>query len=319
MRSARSPRRRAAAAAAAVVAGALMAVGGCSSGGSAEPSAVSSALNVQPGSTAGTGGPAGTGGTAGGLPRPAHVVVVVEENHSYADIIGSGDAPYLNELAHSGASFTASYAVTHPSQPNYLALFSGSTQGITDDSCPHTFTGPSLASELVAAGHSFAGYSESLPSPLFLGCTAGDYARRHNPWVNFSNLPTADNRAFSDFPTDPSGYASLPTLSFVIPNVQHDMHDGSVREGDDWLRTHLDAYASWARTHNSLLVVTWDEDDNSASNQIPTLVTGANVRPGSYAEPVDHYRLLRTLLALYALPPIGQSADRAPITDVWQH
>jgi acid phosphatase len=293
-----------------VAATVLPAVGGCYSGGG-EPAAVRSALSSQ------ADGPTGTGSAGGTLPRPAHVVVVVEENHSYADIIGNADAPYLNELARSGASFTASYAVTHPSEPNYLALFSGSTQGLTDDSCPHSFSGPTLGSELLAAEKSFAGYSESLPSQGFTGCTAGDYARRHNPWVNFADLPATDNRAFSAFPTDATGYAALPTLSFVVPNVQNDMHDGSVRQGDDWLRAHLAAYATWARTHDSLLVVTWDEDDNSASNRIPTLVTGANVRPGDYAEPVDHYRLLRTLLALYALPSVGQSADRAPISDIW--
>src|SRR5262249_8750574 len=101
------------------------------------------------------------------LPRPAHVVVVVLENHSYDEIIDGSQAPFIPSLAASGAVFTQSYAVTHPSQPNYLALFSGSTQGITDDSCPHTFATPNLASELATAKYSFAGYSEGLPEPGF--------------------------------------------------------------------------------------------------------------------------------------------------------
>jgi acid phosphatase len=156
-----------------------------------------------------------------------------------------------------------------------------------------------------------------MPSTGFTDCTAGDYARRHNPWVNFADIPAADNRTFDAFPTDAAGYAALPTLSIVAPNLQHDMHDGTVREGDDWLRTHLSGYADWARTHDSLLVVTWDEDDNGPSNHIPTLMVGARVAPGRYGELLDHYRLLRTLEACYGLAPVGESAQRAPATDVW--
>src|SRR5262245_25706402 len=75
------------------------------------------------------------------VPRFAHIVVVILENHAYSQIIDASDAPFLNTLAASGAVMTQSYAITHPSQPNYLALFSGSTQGLTDDSCPHSYTG----------------------------------------------------------------------------------------------------------------------------------------------------------------------------------
>jgi acid phosphatase len=207
--------------------------------------------------------------------------------------------------------------VAHPSEPNYLAIFSGSTQGLTDDSCPHSFTGPTLGSELLSAGLGFAGYSESMPQTGFTGCSSGDYARRHNPWVNFPDTASAENRTFGTFPTVAAGYDKLPAVSIVVPNVQHDMHDGTVREGDDWLRAHLADYASWARTHDSLLVVTWDEDDNGPSNHIPTVVVGAHVKPGQYGELLDHYRLLRTIEAAYGLPPVGESAQRAPVTDIW--
>jgi phosphatidylinositol-3-phosphatase len=116
-----------------------------------------------------------------GLPTPSHVVVVIEENHSYNEIIGSSSAPYINSLANSGALFTQSFAITHPSEPNYLAFFSGSTQGITDDSCPHTFGPPDLGGELINAGLTFGGYSEDLPSIGSTVCTSGNYARKHNP------------------------------------------------------------------------------------------------------------------------------------------
>ena len=252
----------------------------------------------------------------GTVPRPDHVVVVMMENHSYSEIIGSSSAPYLNSLATGGALFSQSFGVTHPSEPNYLAIFSGSTHSLISDSCPHTYTTQNLGSELIAAGLSFTGYSESMPSNGYTGCTSGAYARKHNPWVNFtSNVPASSNLTFSSFP---STFSSLPTVSFVIPNLNDDMHDGTIAAGDSWLKSHLDAYAQWAKTHNSLLVVTWDEDDSSSSNQIPTIFYGGPVKAGSYSERVTHYGVLRTLEQAYGLPYVGSSATATPITDAWQ-
>lgn len=263
----------------------------------------------------GTDSPAATvSGQTSRLPRPDHVVVVMMENHPYSSIIGGTSATYINSLAAQGASFTSSFAVTHPSEPNYLALFSGSTMGLGDDSCPHTFTGPNLAAELTAAGLGFAGYSESMPQDGFTGCTSGEYARRHNPWVNFTDVPAADNRTFADFPSD---YADLPTVSFVIPNLIDDMHDGTIAQGDAWLQSNINGYAQWAKAHNSELIVTWDEDDNGGANQIPTIIVGADVRPGSYSEHINHYNVLRTIEGFYQLPDLGQSAAAAPIADIF--
>ena len=249
------------------------------------------------------------------LPRPDHVVVVMMENHAYSSIIGDPSAAYLDSLAAQGASFTRSYAVAHPSEPNYLALFSGSTMGLTDDGCPHTYTGPNLASELIAAGLSFAGYAESMPGDGFTGCTSGEYARKHNPWVNFTNVPASDNLTFADFPSN--NYAELPTVSFVIPNLMDDMHDGTIAQGDAWLKANVNGYAQWAKTHNSELIITWDEDDDTSANRIPTIIVGADVRPGTYGEHIDHYNVLRTLEGFYGLPDLGLSAKAAPITDIF--
>lgn len=256
--------------------------------------------------------------TASSLPTPAHVVVVMEENHSYSDIIGNtADAPYINTLAGEGASMTSYFAVTHPSDPNYLALFAGSTFGLTADECPLAEGNTAnLGSELLAAGDTFKGYSEGLPSAGSSTCSSGEYASKHSPWVNFSNIPTADQQPFTSFPSS-SNYASLPTVSWVIPNLDDDEHDGTIQQSDTWLNTNISSYATWAQTHNSLLIVTWDEDDYTENNQVPTIIVGQGVKPGTYDETVNHYNLLATLEAMYALPQAGSSAGLSPISDIW--
>jgi acid phosphatase len=260
------------------------------------------------------------GGPAVPLPHFDHVVVVVEENHSYAEILGSADAPYINSLARSAAVFTDSHGIGHPSQPNYLTLFAGSTFGVTGDECPQQFHAPNLGGELIGHGLSFAGYSEGLPRAGYTGCDDGNafdplYARKHNPWVDFADVPADANLPFSSFPAD---FRALPTLAFVVPNQLDDMHSGSVAAGDAWLNAHLDAYARWAPAHNSLLIITWDEDDTSSANHVATLFVGAHVRPGQYPETINHYDVLRTIEALYGLPFSGHAATAMTIADVWQ-
>lgn len=251
------------------------------------------------------------------LPLPAHIVVVIEENHSDSGVLGNKSAPYIIALAANGALMSQSFAVAHPSEPNYLALFAGSTFGVASDACPvDAGAPPNLASELTAAGYTFAGFSEDLPKFGSTTCSAGKYARKHAPWVNFSNVPAAVSMPFSSFPPS-SGYASLPTVSFVIPNLDNDMHDGTVAQADTWLNTNLAAYAAWAKANNSLLVLTWDEDDNSESNHIPTIIYGANVKANSYSEPVSHYNVLSTIEQLYGLPKTGYAANAPAITDIW--
>jgi hypothetical protein len=237
------------------------------------------------------------------------------ENHSYGQVIGSQSAPFLNGLARAGALFTRSRAITHPSQPNYLALFSGSTQGVTGDGCPNRFSAPNLASELLAAGYTFAGYAEGLPGTGSQACDAGNYARRHVPWVNFSNLPRSVNLPWSAFPA--GDFARLPTVSFVIPDVCHDMHDCSVATGDAWLKANIGPYAAWAMTHDSLLIVDFDENDGDPGNQIPTIFYGQRVRPGRSGQPITHYSVLRTIEDWYGLRPLGHAATARPVTGVY--
>jgi acid phosphatase len=245
-------------------------------------------------------------------------VLVIFENRGYGEVIGNSSAPYFNQLAARGANFTDFVAITHPSQPNYLALFSGSTQGTTNDSCPHTFTTPNLAQGLIAAGKTFTGYVDALPAAGAAVCTSGNYARKHVPWVNFSNVPTSATRSFTSFPqTASASFSALPDVSFVVPDLCNDMHNCSVAAGDTWLSAHMSAYATWAKANDSLLIVTFDENNGVAGNIVPTIFVGAHVKPGNYSEHVTHYSTLRAIEAEYRLPYDGAAASAAPITGVW--
>ncbi|GAA5013763.1 alkaline phosphatase family protein [Kitasatospora paranensis] len=264
---------------------------------------------------------AATGATAQAatLPAPDHVVVVVMENHAYSQIIGSSSAPYLNNtIKAGGANLTNSFGITHPSEPNYYALFSGSTQGRTDDSCVGvgSISAANLGSELIAAGKTWASYNETLPSQGSTVCSSGNYAQKHNPWFGFSNVPTSTAYTFGQFPTD---YTTLPKVSFVTPNLCSDMHDCSVSTGDTWIKNNLGAYATWAQTHNSILVVTFDEDNKLSGNKIPTLLYGQHVAAGSSSSSTyNHYNVLRTLEDLAGLSAhAGNAASASDITGIW--
>ncbi len=259
----------------------------------------------------------GTANAAGSVPTPDHVVVVVMENHAYNQIIGSSSAPYINSLKDGGAVLTDSYAITHPSQPNYFTLFSGDTQGITDDGCytPGFSSAPNLASELADAGKTWASYNESLPSQGSTTCSDGDYAQKHNPWFGFSNVPTSSAMTFDQFPTD---FSTLPQVSFVTPNLCSDMHDCSVSSGDTWIQDHLSAYADWAKSNNSVLMLTFDEDNRLAGNKIATVLYGQPVTPGSSSNSTyNHYSILRTIEDMYGTSHAGNAASAPDITGIW--
>lgn len=233
-------------------------------------------------------------------PKYDHVVVVILENHSFDQISQAGSAAYLGRLAKGGAIFENSYGVAHPSQPNYFALFSGLTHGVHDDGM-HSFAGPNLAARLRAHGKTFAGYIEA-GSP-----------RKHNPWESFADAKGFET-SLTDFPYD---YARLPSVSFVIPNLKNDMHDGTIKQADTWLKDHLGGYANWSRKNNSLLIVTFDEDDYHNENHIFTVFYGFGVNPGRYSEFIDHYTVLRTIEDIESIPPLGASVVRKAIGSGW--
>lgn len=262
------------------------------------------------------------------IPFPDHVVILVLENHSYNQIVGSSAAPYLNGLINDNkaALFTESYGLSHPSQPNYIQLFSGSNQNVTDNNIPAglPFTTPNLGADLLANGKTFIGYSEDLPSVGYTGEYNGAYARKHNPWVNWqgasaNGIPSSLNQPFTSFP---SNYNLLPTVSFVVPNQDNDMHNGgdpiSISIGDAWTQTNLDGYIQWAKENNSLCIITFDEDDYFSNQHVYTLFIGEMVSHGNYNNHIDHYNILRLIEDIYTLPKNGAAATALPIDYCWK-
>lgn len=265
------------------------------------------------------------------LPRPDHVVIVVEENHSFGQIIGSTFTPYINSLMGQGALLTSFFAHHHPSQPNYIVMFSGERQGIINNECSENrplITNQSFGGQLIRNGLSFAGYAEDLPKVGASVCKSGKYVRRHAPWVNFADVPTLASIPFSEFPTD---FSKLPTVAMVIPNLNNDMHDVRCcktrrQRGDDWLKENLGAYAEWAKTHNSLLIVTWDEDDKRSprvtkppANHVATIFVGESVKVNFKSDKsYTHLDLLRTLQEMFGLPPLNGTSQAQIIDDIWR-
>ena len=234
----------------------------------------------------------------------SHVVVVIEENYSGAAVIDGGQAPYLKSLARQGTYFPGYLGVSHPSEPNYMALFSGSTQH-TDgsDNCIKT-SALSIVGEARGSGVSAEGYVEGLSS-------GKSYACRHDAFSQFRDARGYETD-FSKFPTD---YASLPQLSFVVPNLVDDMHDHGIASGDRWAKAHLSGYAQWANAHNSLLIVISDESDSDPhykanqpgenGNNALAIVVGSRISAGKVAQ-----EPLRPLLA--AAHARGCLRTRAP-------
>lgn len=260
-------------------------------------------------------------------PAPDHLVIILEENRDYTDIVGNvSQAPYINSLLAdtNAAVFSSAYGLVSGSQPNYLMLFSGSNQGVSGSTITSVqFTTCNLGAELLSAGHTFTGYAEDLPAVGDLSTTSGNYARKHNPWSNWqgtgtNQLPPATNVPFSFFPAN---YDSLPTVAFVVPNLVDDMHTpsdtSSIRPGDAWFRNKLGGYITWAKTHNSLLLFAFDESSSSTVQHILVFLIGQGVKGGYYTEHVDWYRLLRTIEDMYSLPYCANASTAASITDIW--
>jgi acid phosphatase len=255
---------------------------------------------------------------AAAVPPLDHVIVVVLENHSYSQALAM---PYLRSLADSFVSFLDSRAVTHPSQPNYLAMWAGSTLGVTSNVCPapgSPFYDENLGHACEAAGITWRAYSEDLPFAGSDTCeTAGFlYARKHEPWTHFDNLTHLNERPYADLAVDIAN-DSLPRLAFVVPNQCNDGHDCPLSVADAWLAANVPMMRA-AVGPGGVVIITWDEDDGSAGNRILTVVCGAPVKQRYVSvTPITHYTLLRTICDAIGIAPFAAAAAESAIGDIW--
>ena len=200
-----------------------------------------------------------------GQPTFAHVVLVMEENHSYSDVIGNSSMPYLNSLASQYGLATQYFANGHPSMPNYLMLTTGQMESF-DDNFSGTISDDNVVRELVKAGKSWKAYEESIPSAGYLGGDAPPYVRRHNPFSFLSDVQQDSSQAanivpFSQFATDLANNA-LPQYSFVAPDVNNDAHDGTLAAADAWLQSNIaPLIANPTFQNGGLLIITFDESE----------------------------------------------------------
>jgi hypothetical protein len=259
---------------------------------------------------------------------PDHLIVVVEENHAFEQIIGAPAAPFLNHLAAHGTLLTHYYGITHPSLPNYVALLSGRTPIHSDcQSC--TFAGPTLVDQLEARHISWSAYLQGLPRPCSTVPRRGAYTEAVDPFMHAARVrdhPARCDRVlpFSRFHAD-LARGRLPRVVFVMPDLRHEMHSGPVRAADTWLqRLVAQLQASPVGRQDTRLVVTFDEstrrdvrgccDGLARGGRIPTIVTGPWVPHGRDATPYTHYSLLASIEAAYGLPLLGHAADPATHT-----
>ncbi len=263
------------------------------------------------------------------IPSLGHIFVLLMENKEYGDVIGSSRAPYINDLARSYAVAAQYYAIRHPSLPNYLALASGSTQGMTTDCENCSFDAVNLVDQLEPQGKSWKAYMEDMPSPCFNGESSGgigpfgnNYVRRHNPWMYFQDIsgnPARCNQVvpLSEFAGDLQNNR-LADYVWITPNLQHDMHDGSIEEGDSWLSSFVpQILGSPAWKDDGVLFIIWDEGTTNASccgyaagGHTIALVIAAKGKMGYQSQTAyTHYSVLRTIEEGWGLGLLGGAAD----------
>jgi acid phosphatase len=246
------------------------------------------------------------------------------ENEEASGITASS-MPYLYGLSNQFGRATKMYGIAHPSEPNYLGFWSGSTQGVTDDGV-YNITAPTLASQVTAAGKQWRVYAQNVPGNCFTGSSAsggidgpgvaGTYVRKHEPAISFTavqNSPTECAKIQPLAAFNPTAF----NVAFVAPNLCNDMHDCSLATGDAFLAAFLPQVFNspdWAHT---LLIVTFDEGSSSANGggNIFTLVARQGLSGFTSSTTYNHYGVLRTIENVLGLGCLANSCNATPLTE----
>ncbi len=257
------------------------------------------------------------------LPRSStsRVIVVVMENEENTDIVGNRAAPYANALIRRYGLATQSFAVSHPSLPNYLALTSGSTQGVSSDCTECSVSAPNIVDQLETARISWKAYLEDEPTTCFRGAGAGGYAKKHNPFAYYTDVVRSPRRCahLVDFRALASDLraGALPTFAWITPNLCDDGHDCGVAGGERFLARAVPALLRELGPRG-FLILTWDEGSSARGccgatahgGHIATIVAGPTVCRGArHSQPIDHYGVLASIEEALGLPPLAHAAD----------
>lgn len=275
-----------------------------------------------PGSGSPSSGNPGSGsGGSSSLPTFGHVFLLVEENHSYAEVIGSSSMPYLNSLASKYGLATQFYANSHPSIGNYFMLTTGQLE-TTDDAFVGIISDDNVARELVKAGKTWHGYDESLPAIGYTGGDSPPYLKRHNPFAYFSNVVNDSTQAanmvpFSQFAAD-LGNSNLPDFSFIVPDALNDAHQGSLAAADLWLKQNIQPLiASALFQKDGLLIITFDESEQSdtlhGGGHVATIIVGPQAKMKFQSQTLfQHQSILRLVMEALGMQPNVGASSTAP-------
>lgn len=255
------------------------------------------------------------------VPSVRHVAIVMFENANYSDVVHT---PFFAQLTRDGASATQFIAETHPSQGNYIALTAGDLHGVRDDSNVDLNV-RHIGDLLEESGKTWKVYAENYPGHCFVGATSSDYARKHNPFISFTNVSGDPVRCgniveAAQFWRDIAA-GTLPDYIFYVPNQRNDGHDTGIAYADHWFSTTFGPLLQDRRLmEGTLLIATYDESGISERNQIYTTFVGDMVRPGAqFTARADHYSLLKTVELALGLGDLGLNDSTAtPITGIWR-
>jgi len=274
-------------------------------------------------------------GMSNSIPQFAHVFIVLEENHSYSDVIGNGNMPYLNGLAAANGLATQYYADAHPSLPNYFMLTTGLGTAITGnlgDAYDGVVTQDNVVRALTAAGKTWKSYAESLPSVGYLGSDTGYYVQRHNPFSYFSDVQNSAAQAanmvpFTQLATDISSNA-LPDYAFIVPNITDDAHSchagmttctdtQMLAQADLWLSTNIAPLLSGSSFQNSLLIIAFDESEDSdtalGGGHVVAIIVSSEAKAGYQSTTLyQHESTLRLMMEGLGVGDMPGGAAGAP-------
>lgn len=255
------------------------------------------------------------------VPTFSHVFVVVEENHSYADVIGNSSMPYLNSLASKYGLAKQYFANAHPSIPDYLMLTTGQMETL-EDNFSGTISDDNIVRELVSAGKTWKTYQESIPAPGYLGSDAPPYVRRHNPFSFLSDVQNNTAQAanivpFTQFASDLASN-SLPNFAFIVPDLNNDAHDGTLAAADSWLQSNIaPLIASSTFQSSGLLIIVFDEgevtDLDHGGGQVAAVIISSNSKPNFQSQKFyQHQSTLRLALTALGVSKLPGMAATAP-------